>query len=283
MNKEAQIMDALGNAGTSIMDKLKGAPDKISEFWNGLSSTQRSAITNSLAGAAAGGLGSGLLGGDKSDNILAALLGGSAGAGLTLGGNALFGDSKLPSEGDNKPGIFGRVAGGLGDAAASNPLAVALGGLGAAGGIRYGGMPGSSAATEAGVSDWVNAMGDQAKKKSINLSHMTGKAGDKILASELLESLKSNDPRLKGRSIKDVIESLKGAVSGSGSAGSKAKALAGQALNSKNYQLGNRGVLERALKGSGASKYLPNRLAWMAAPLGLGAGMVADKYIQGEV
>lgn len=279
MDKEAQIMEALQNAGSSIMDSVKGAPDKLSQFWNNLSDTQKSTITNSLAGGAIGGLGSGLLGGDLSESALAALLGAGAGAGLTLGGKALFGGAKLPSEAESGPGIIGSAAGSLGSAVASNPLLVAGTGLGAYGAISKGGLPFSSAATEAGFDEWVKSLGEGAKKRSITVGT------NKIPVHEVLNQLKLNKAPLN-------VPNLQSSVAGSTIVPDKLKQKIVDLL-SNNPRLAavldsitegerRRTVLQNAMRGEGASKYLPKRLAWWGLPIGAVAGLAGDKYIKGE-
>jgi len=275
MDKEAQIMESLQNAGSSIMDAVKGAPDKLSEFWNNLSDTQKSTITNSLAGGAVGGLGSGLLGGDLSDSALATLLGAGAGAGLTLGSKALFGGAKLPAEADTGPGLIGSLAGGVGNAVASNPLLTLGTGLGAYGAVTRGGMPFSSAATEAGYDSWVKSLGEGAKKRKIN----------GVDVRMVLDHLKRNASPF---SVPSVSQGVQGSTMIPNSLKQKIvdflanNPRVAATLNSVTEGERKRTVLQNALKGEGASKYLPKRLAWWGLPLGAAAGLAADNYIKGE-
>ena len=286
MDKEAQIMDALGQAGSSVVDAMKSAPDAVSNFWNNLSDTQRSTIANSLAGAAVGGLGTGLAGGSGSDALLGALLGGGAGAGLTLGAKSLFGDAKLPGEDQSGPGIVGSMAGAAGDVVAGNPLATLLGGIGTAGAIRYGGMPGFSTATESGYSDWVRSLGDQAEKTKINLSHLKGKdfTGNRLKdidAGDLLNQIKAN--KFTTHTPTDLKNQIQAAVTGPGTKSDKLKSVWNILKDRDSYEFGNRGVINKVMRGAGASRYLPSRLAWLGLPAGVAAGTLADQYIQGEV
>jgi hypothetical protein len=279
MDKEAQIMEALQNAGTGIMDAVKGTPDKLSEFWNNLSDTQKSTITNSLAGGAIGGLGSGLLGGDMKDSTLAALLGAGAGAGLTLGGKALFGDAKLPAEAESGPGIIGSVAGGIGNTVASNPFLTLGTGLGAYGAVTRGGMPFSSAATEAGFDEWVKSLGDKSKKRMITVGTT------QVPIHAVLEHLKLNRAPLNVPDTKSVIQNAKVIPNAL-----KQKLVD---LLTNNPRLASildaitegerkRTALQNAMRGEGAAKYLPKRIAWWGLPLGAVGGLAADNYIKGE-
>jgi hypothetical protein len=274
MDKEAQITDALQGAGSNIMESLKNAPDNISMFWDALSDTQKDTVINSLAGAAVGGLGSGLLGGDLSDSVVAALLGGAAGGGLTLGYNTLFGDAKLPSEAQGGPGLVERGVSSVANPILANPGASLGGTLGAWFAAQKGGIPFTDHMHIKRLDDWANA----AKKTTLPTMANLGTSAD-VDARQLLsliqdakeQGLNAAEPALKPKTFSDVIDSLR-----TQGLGDTLKGLQEQGL-------GRRGVIERATAGTGAAPRLPRRLAWAALPAGLLAGNIADRYIQGEI
>jgi hypothetical protein len=275
MDKEAQIVDALQGAGSSIMDSLKEAPDNVSMFWDALSDNQKNTVINSLAGAAVGGLGSGLLGGDLSDSVVAALLGGAAGGGLTMGYNALLGGSKLPSEAQGGPGMIEEGLSAIGNPILANPGASIGGSLGAWLAAKHGGIPFTDAAHIEALSNWVrdNKNIDLPTKELLN-------AKDDIKAKALLGEIarasagKSGaDPAFAPKSWEDIFNTFKD---------TRAQEGTWEALKGVREQgLGRRGVIERATRGIVPN--LPNRAAWLALPAGLVAGSIGDKYIQGEI
>jgi hypothetical protein len=267
MDKEAQIAEALQGAGSNIMDALKNAPDKVSEFWGGLSPAQKSTVLNSLAGAAAGGLGSGLLGGGVGDSAIAALLGGGGAAGLTMGYNSLFGNSKLPSEVGNGPGVVDRGLSAVGNPILGNPGTSIGGALGAYIAGKHGGLPFSDKKTVEGFERWAN----EAKGRTVPTKANLGLNKD-IDAKKLLGKIRNAigtgstlDP--EARTFKSLAKRI----------------LSGDFGSVLDPQLGTRGILEQATRGTGASRFMPNRAAWMALPAGLAAGAMADKYVQGEL
>jgi hypothetical protein len=304
MDKEAQIADALAGAGSNIMESLKNAPDNISMFWDALSDTQKSTVINSLAGAAAGGLGSGLLGGDLSDSLVAAALGGAAGGGLTLGYNSLFGGAKLPSELEGGPNALERGLSAVGNPILGNPGTSIGGTLGAWIAAKRGGLPFTDAATEAGFNEWKKnnkivptkanlgtekypikniksnnllAMISAAAKKPESFDYAVPKGATPDEAAKAIEAAEKawrNNP-LRPRTFADLLKDL---VSKDSDLTMKERA-----ARLVNPQLGRRSIIEKATAGMGASKYMPNRAAWLALPAGLGAGAIADKYIQGEI
>lgn len=282
MDKEAQIADALAGAGSSIMESLKNAPDNISMFWDALSDNQKNVVINSLAGAAAGGLGSGILGGDLSDSLVAAALGGAAGGGLTLGYNTLFGGSKLPSELEDGPNVLDRGLSAVGNPILGNPGTSIGGALGAAIAAKRGGLPFSDALTEEQFQQWASknpdvklptkallGTADDIKAKNLLAEIERARSGGSSL-SNAANILGVNAPAgaanpLKPRTFSDLIKDI--------SEGKFSRIL--------NPELGKRSVIEKAVAGQGIP--MPRRAAWLALPAGLGAGAIADKYIQGEI
>jgi len=267
MDKEAQIVEALQGAGSSIMDSLKNAPDKVSEFWGGLSDAQKSTVLNSLAGAAAGGLGSGLLGGGLGDSAVAALLGGGGAAGLTMGYNSLFGDSRLPSEVANSPGLIDRSLSTVGNPVLGNPGTSIGGALGAWIAGKHGGLPFSDKGTVEGFEQWAN----EAKNRKVPTKANLG-LGKDIDAKKLLGKIR--DAAGTGSALDPEARGFKNLAK---------RILSGDFGAVLDPQLGTRGILEQATQGTGASRFMPNRAAWMALPAGLAAGAMADKYVQGEL
>ena len=123
MNKHAQTMTALAEAGQSLTKSAQGIPDQLAQLWSTLGDSQKQVIINGLLGGAVGG-GAGGIGGALSENstaassgLMGALLGAIAGAGGTAGYNLLSGNQLMPSEESTKlpmlDSAMNSVAGGV--------------------------------------------------------------------------------------------------------------------------------------------------------------------------
>ena len=274
MEKVAGFEDVIDNLGSTI----SAAPDRLKDFWDGLSDDTKDTIQNALIGSAVGGgLGLGLAPSDGDTSpwsaaLKGALMGGLAGGAGTMGYKMLNGSVKLPSEEPHRnTSILGalndNLVNGISSMVGGHPLTTA--------GVIGGGIGASKALPR------VSNLAEQAANIAQRVENSTGGNGNGSAIMQSLEDL------LRGRATSGA--SLDSAITGSA-----ARDITNLTTRPVEVVESIESVLPRILNPNLARKMRANNYIrelggmahnpmWLAAlPAGAYLGYLADRYARGD-
>jgi hypothetical protein len=271
----------------SRFEKL--AQNPLSDLVEAIPPEARSTIQNALIGGLLGGAGGGYLAGpgNRAKGILGgAGLGALTGGAGTLGMQLLGGQLKLPGERGGPDSIIGNASDAIAGFGAAHPglaLGGAAGGIGAAvKGPRIGKIEDmlqnliATSKDKTQVNAAKNLMQRIAKiKKSPRMPYLRrafgGANAPDISGLGDTGVLKGVMKGLKTKNVSRIKQILEAATGG------------GKAIAARGKNLASASRINRILQAmENLPIKRPGRLGWALAPIGLGAGYLADKYLKGE-
>jgi len=294
------LTTVLQQAAADLNARLeKSAANPLQAMWGNVDEPNRQAARNAIIGALLGGVtGAGYgAAADPEDKVRGALqnlltgaaLGGTLGGASTVGINMLTGKTKLPGE-KRKAGLISAPTNVVGSAIAGHPATI---GGGLAGGL----WAARKAPTYGNLLRLVNEsklpalkklqkpVAALAKRPSLTPAAV-GAAGSSLKELANIPSKLWNKGiagKEKALEVGPVqrLELLKAQLRAAVKAGPE------ELMKVVNRATGHASRLSAMSRASQAARligpaHVPSKLWWAAAPLGLGAGYMADKYIKGD-